>query len=82
MSKPFGVTYIPACDEECGICSVIVEVRGCVDWGLVCDDGVGDMTGEIVGAEAVKLGYERNMGYSVYDINDSVLTIGVGKCNV
>lgn len=61
---------------------MIVEVKGCVDWELVCDVGVGDMTGDIVGAEAVKVGYELNMGYSVYDINDSVLTIGVGKDNV
>jgi hypothetical protein len=32
------------------------------------------------GAAVVR--HDRNMGYSAYDINNSVLTIGVGKGNV
>ena len=45
--KPFVVACIPAFNEEGRIASVIVRARRRVDAVVVCDDGSGDLTGEI-----------------------------------
>ena len=46
-SKPFVVACIPAFNEVGRIVSVIVRVRRRVDAVVVCDDGSGDLMGEI-----------------------------------
>jgi glycosyltransferase involved in cell wall biosynthesis len=66
MVKPFVVACIPAYDEEKTIGGVVVRARKFVDKVLVCDDGSGDLTGEIAGGlGAFVLRHERNMGKGV-----------------
>jgi len=63
--------------------SLLVRLREYVDRVVVCDDGSVDLTGDIAEAMgAVVVRHIRDMGYSVHDISDSVLTIGVGMGNV
>jgi glycosyltransferase involved in cell wall biosynthesis len=47
MSKPFTIACIPAYNEEGRIASVVVRARRRVDAVVVCDDGSGDLMGEI-----------------------------------
>jgi len=64
------------------VASALVRLLG-VDGVVVCDDGSVDLTGETAEAVgAVVVRHIRGMGYSAYDISDSVLTIGVGMGNV
>ena len=61
---PFVVACIPAFNEERGIGGVVVWALRFVDRVVVCDDGSGDLTGEIaemLGTVVVR--HERNMGY-------------------
>jgi len=77
------VALVPAFNEGRYVASVLVRLRECVDRVIVCDDGSVDLTGDIaeaMGAAVVR--HIRGVGYSVYDISDSVLTIGVGMGNV
>jgi len=61
------------------VASALVRLLG-VDGVVVCDDGSVDLTGDIAEAlGAVVVRHIRGMGYSVYDISDSVLTIGIGN---
>jgi len=61
---PFVVACIPAFNEEGRIASVIVRARRRVDAVVVCDDGSGDLTGEIAGGlGAVVVRHGRNLGY-------------------
>ncbi len=46
-SAPDVVACIPAYNEESRIASVIVRAKRHVDAVVVCDDGSGDLTGEI-----------------------------------
>ena len=63
MSKPFTIACIPAFNEEGRIASVIVRARRRVDAVVVCDDGSGDLTGEIAeGLGAVVVRHGRNLG--------------------
>ena len=58
------VAAIPAFNEEKAIAKVILLAKKQVDQVIVCDDGSGDMTGEIsrsLGAKVVR--HERNQGY-------------------
>jgi len=62
--KPFVVACIPAFNEERTIAGVVVRTMKFVDRVVVCDDGSGDLTGEISGGlGAVVVRHERNMGY-------------------
>jgi glycosyltransferase involved in cell wall biosynthesis len=55
--KPFVVACIPAFNEEGRIGGVVVQARKYVDRVVVCDDGSGDLTGEIAeGLRAVGCG--------------------------
>lgn len=82
-NKPLIVACIPAYDEERTIARVVLKTKKYVDRVVVCDDGSGDLTREIAGGlGAAVVRHDRSMGYSAYDINNSVLTIGVGKGNV
>jgi hypothetical protein len=66
MSKPFTIACIPAFDEEGRIASVIVRAGRRVDAVVVCDDGSGDLTGEIaVGLGAACCGMSGT-GATVY----------------
>ena len=49
MDRPFIVACIPTYNEERTIASVVVQALKYVDRVVVCDDGSGDLTGEIVG---------------------------------
>jgi glycosyltransferase involved in cell wall biosynthesis len=63
-SKPLFVACIPAFNEERTIASVVVRALKFVDRVVVCDDGSGDLTGEIAeGLGAVVVRHERNRGY-------------------
>jgi len=65
-SKPFVVACIPAFNEEKTIGRVVLQAKKYVDGVVVCDDGSGDLTGEIArGLGAVVGRHERNMGYGV-----------------
>ena len=58
------IACIPAYNEESTIGSVVVRAMRHVDRVVVCDDGSGDLTGEIAGGlGAVVVRHERNMGY-------------------
>jgi cellulose synthase/poly-beta-1,6-N-acetylglucosamine synthase-like glycosyltransferase len=58
------VACIPAYNEEETIGGVVVRALRYVDRVVVCDDGSGDLTGEIAeGLGAVVVRHERNMGY-------------------
>jgi hypothetical protein len=46
-SNPYVVACVPAFNEEGRIASVIVRARRRVGAVVVCDDGSGDLTGEI-----------------------------------
>ena len=62
--EPFIVACIPACNEERYIASVLVRLRPHVDVMIVCDDGSGDLTGEIAeGLGAVVVRHPKNLGY-------------------
>ena len=64
MSKPYVVACIPAFNEERTIGIVVVRTRKYVDKVIVCDDGSGDLTGEIAGGlGAVVVRHERNRRY-------------------
>jgi glycosyltransferase involved in cell wall biosynthesis len=64
VSKSLVVACIPAFNEERTIASVVVRALRYVDRVVVCDDGSGDLTGEIAeGLGAVVIRHERNMGY-------------------
>jgi len=55
----------------------------CSSSGSLMREGSVDLTAEIAEAMgAVVVRHIRDMGYSVHDISDSVLTIGVGMGNV
>ena len=59
--KPLFVACIPAYNEESSIGAVVVRTKGYVDGVLVCDDGSGDLTGEIAGGlGAVVVRHERS----------------------
>ena len=61
---PFVVACVPAFNEEGRIASVIVRARRRVDAVVVCDDGSGDLTGEIAGGlGAVVVRHGRTLGY-------------------
>ena len=63
-SKPHVIACIPVFDEERSIGGVVVRALRHVDRVVVCDDGSGDLTGEIAGGlGAVVVRHERNMGY-------------------
>jgi len=63
VSKPFVVACIPAYDEERSIGGVVVQAMKYVDRVVVCDDGSGDLTGEIAGGlGAIVVKHSRNMG--------------------
>ena len=47
VDRPFVVACVPAFNEEGRIASVIVRARRRVDAVVVCDDGSGDLMGEI-----------------------------------
>ena len=56
-NKPLLVACMPAYDEERTIGGVVVRAMRYVDKVVVCDDGSGDLTGEIavgLGAEVVR----------------------------
>jgi len=58
------IACIPAFNEERTIGGVVVRTMRYVDRVVVCDDGSGDLTGEIAGGlGAVVVRHERNMGY-------------------
>ena len=64
VSKPYVVACIPAFNEERTIGIVVVRTRKYVDKVIVCDDGSGDLTGEIAGGlGAVVVRHERNRRY-------------------
>ena len=66
VSKPLVVACIPTFNEERSIGGVVVRAMKYVDKVVVCDDGSGDLTGEIaVGLGAVVVRHERNMGYTL-----------------
>ena len=63
-SRPRIIIVIPAFNEEQRIASVVLTAKKFADLVIVCDDGSGDMTGEIaktLGAEVIAHG--RNLGY-------------------
>jgi len=63
MGKPFVVACIPAFNEEASIARVVLMAERFVDRVVVCDDGSGDLTGEIAeGLGAVVIRHERNLG--------------------
>ena len=63
-SNPYVVACVPAFNEEGRIASVIVRARRRVGAVVVCDDGSGDLTGEIAGGlGAVVVRHGRNLGY-------------------
>jgi len=62
--KPLVVACIPAFNEERNIGGVIVRAKRYVDRVVVCDDGSGDLTGEIAeGLGAAVIRHEGNRGY-------------------
>jgi glycosyltransferase involved in cell wall biosynthesis len=64
--NPVVVACIPAFNEERTIASVVVRALKYVDRVVVCDDGSGDLTGEIAeGLGAFVLRHDRNMGKGV-----------------
>ena len=64
IEKPFVVVCIPAFNEERTIGGVVVRALRYVDRVVVCDDGSGDLTGEIAGGlGAVVVRHERNREY-------------------
>lgn len=64
LSKPFVVACIPAFNEESTIGGMVVRTMKHVDRVVVCDDGSGDLTGEIAGRlGAAVVHHERNLGY-------------------
>ena len=63
MNKPFIVACLPAYKEEEHIGTVISTTMKYVDKIIVCDDGSGDMTGEIAeDLGAIVVYHERNLG--------------------
>ena len=48
--RPFVVACIPAFNEERTIARVVVQTKRFVDCVVVCDDGSGDLTGEVAEA--------------------------------
>lgn len=64
LSKPYVVVGIPAFNEEKTVACVVLEAQKYADVVIVCDDGSGDLTGEIaerLGATVVR--HKRNRGY-------------------
>ena len=61
-SKPFVVACVPAFNEERSIAGVVVQARKYVGRVVVCDDGSGDLTGEIAGALGAVVKHRRNRG--------------------
>jgi len=60
--RPFVVACIPAFNEERSIGGIIVRATKYVDRVVVCDDGSGDLTGEIVGELGARLLKRRRSG--------------------
>jgi len=64
--KPVMVACIPAFNEERMIARVVLLAKRYVDKVVVCDDGSGDLTGEVAGAlGAVVIRHEGNRGKGV-----------------
>ena len=62
--KTVVVACIPAYNEEKATGGVVIRAMRYVDRTVVCDDGSGDLTGEIAGGlGAVVVWHERNRGY-------------------
>ena len=62
--QPVIVACIPAYNEERAIGGVVVRAMKYVDRVVICDDGSGDLTGEIAGGlGAVVVRHERNRDY-------------------
>src|SRR5207245_8713449 len=64
ISRPRIIIVIPAFNEEQRIASVVLTAKKFADLVIVCDDGSGDMTGEIaktLGAEVIA--HVQNLGY-------------------
>ena len=81
--KPFVVACIPAFNEERTIGSVVIRALRFVDRVVVCDDGSGDLTGEIAGGlGAVVVRHERNMSYgaSIRSLFAEARLLGVQVC--
>jgi glycosyltransferase involved in cell wall biosynthesis len=58
------IACIPAFNEEGTIARVVLMAERYVDRVVVCDDGSGDLTGEIAGGlGAVVIRHGRNLGY-------------------
>jgi len=60
--KPFVVACVPAFNEEGTIARVVLMAERYVDRVVVCDDGSGDLTGEIAGALGAVVKHRRNRG--------------------
>lgn len=65
MSKAPSIgACIPAFNEERATAGVVLQAQKYADEVVACDEGSGDLTGEIAeGLRAVVLRHERNMGY-------------------
>ena len=61
-NRPLVVACIPAFNEGRGISGVLVRAVRYVDRVVVCDDGSGDLTGEIAGALGAVVKHRRNRG--------------------
>jgi glycosyltransferase involved in cell wall biosynthesis len=63
LNKLLRVVCIPAYNEERTIAMMVIGCQAHVDRVIVCDDGSGDMTGEIarrLGADVIR--HDKNMG--------------------
>ena len=56
------IACIPAFNEEGTIARVVLMAERYVDRVVVCDDGSGDLTGEIAGALGAVVKHRRNRG--------------------
>ena len=56
------IACIPAFNEEGSIAGVVVQAGKYVDRVVVCDDGSGDLTGEIAGALDAVVKHRRSRG--------------------
>jgi len=64
--RPFVVACIPSFNEEKTIARVVLLAQKYVDCVVVCDDGSGDLIGEVAGAlGAVVVRHEGNRGKGV-----------------
>ena len=60
--KPTVAACVPAFNEEASISRVVLMAERYVDRVVVCDDGSGDLTGEIAGALGAVVKHRRNRG--------------------